>query len=185
MLQNLQHAGKWFLWFFSPCEVVPFPLQSLDCSGICLVFSLVTSVRLWDKHYVACPQRSNSGRKCKSYPVQTAPRPIAGGVRDTKAHGRPNYRLKAGEILAGLPWGCLRRSPQPHGSLGKGSWSISPEILEHIQGQLLGICATAALGLWYVHMPATRQTGIWRGGWAGCISEATWEENIGNKYSIV
>lgn len=159
-------GGSWGVSFFVsfPCEVVPFPLQSLDCSEICLVFSLVTSVRLWDKHYVACPQRSSSGRKSKSQPVQFARRPIAGAVRDTKAHGRPNYRLRAGEILAGLPWGCQDTPlPQPHGSLGEGSWSISPEIFGAYPGPTPGHLCHSCTGLCYVHVPATGQTGIWEG----------------------
>lgn len=188
MQRNVLFCCFWGgFWFSFPCEVVPFPLQSLNFSEICLVFSLVTSVKLWDKHYIACPQRSNSGRKSKSYPVQFAPKPIAGAVRDTKAHGTPNYRLRAGEILAGLPWDCQETSaPQPHGSLGEGSWSISPEIFGAYPGPAPGHLCHSCTGA--VLHPHTSNWADWDLGgrdWGGCISEATWEQNIGNKYSGV
>lgn len=155
-------------------------MQSLDCSEIHLVFSLVTSVRLWDKNYVACPQRSNSGRKSKSYPVQAAPRPIAGAVRDTKAQGDQKMGSEQEKSWRDFP-GAVRRPPQLHWSLGESSWSISPEIFGAYSGPAPGhlhhSCTVAV-----VHPLGSNWAdwGLERGDWAGCISEATWEENLGN-----
>lgn len=176
----------YFLNFIFPCNVVHFPSQSLDCSEIFWYFSWLPVVGYGINTTLPAHREATVGGNPNHTLSKLLPGPLQELSETQRQMGDQITGSEQKKSWLDFPGAVRRPLNDPQGSLGEGSWSISPEIFGAYPGPAPGHLCHSCTGA-VVH-PHTSNWADWNlvgGDWAGCICDATWEENIGNKYSSV